>query len=137
MDGLALGVAPERGGEPQQLVRAMCAVAMLTAVASAALLLWLAAGDGDGGGLRGIEASCVYRFEDGGGDTSICDRVSMGARGNVVAQLSLAVVCGVLAVRRRQPLAWLRAAVALSMAVTVLCYVFMRSWEFGLGQRLL
>ena len=136
MDGPALGVAHERAA-PRQVVRVMCATAMLTAVVSAALLLWLAAGDGAGGGLRGVEARCVYRFEDGDGNTSICDRVRMGARGNVACQISLAVVCGVLALRARQPLVWLRAAVAISVAVTVLCYVFMRSWEFGLGQSLL
>ena len=136
MNGPALGVVRERGETPKQMVRAMCAVVVLTAVACAALLLWLEAGDGDET-FRGIEASCVYRFEDGGGDTSICGRVPAGARANVVGQLSLAVLCGAVALRRREPLVWLRAAVAVSIAVTVLCYVFMRSWEFGLGQRLL
>ena len=117
------------------MVRIMCAVGVLTAVASAALLMWLAAGDG--GGLRGLEARCVSRFEDAGGNTSICDRVSTGARANAVWQMSLAVVCGLLALRARQPVVWVRVAVAISVALTILSFVFMRSWEFGLGQSLL
>ena len=116
----------------------MCAVVVLTAVVSAALLLWLAAGDAGGyRSYRGIEASCISRFEDGGGDTSICDRVPAAARANVVGQLTLAVVGGVLALRLRQPLVWLPATVAVSVAVTVICYVFMRSWQFVQGQPLL
>ena len=138
VDGPPLGVAPIRGGVPERVVRVMCAVAVLTAVASAALLLWLAAGDGDDHrSYRGIEARCISRFEDGGGDTSICDRAPAGARANVVGQPTLAVVGGVLALRVREPLVWLRGAVAVSVAVTVVCCVFMRSWQFGLGQPLL
>lgn len=116
----------------------MSAVVVLTAVGSAALLLWLAAGGGGGyRSYRSIEASCISRFEDGGGDTSICDRTPAGARANVVGQMTLAVVGGVLARRLRQPIVWLRATVAVSFAVTVSSYVFMRSWQIGLGQPLL
>ena len=114
----------------------MFAIAILTAVASAALLMWLAAGDGTGG-YRGIEIRCVYRFKDGGGDTSICDRVPTGARINVVGQLSLAVGSAVLLIRRRGEVGWARAAITASVVLTVVCYVFMRSWQFGLGQKLL
>lgn len=137
MDGYELPSERAERGAPPRMVRVMCAVAVLTAVVSAGLLLWLAAGDGNGGDLRGIRARCVNRLEDGGGDTSICHRVSTGAGANVAGQMSLAAVCGVLALRARQPVPWLRAAVAISVAATVACYVFMRSWEFGLGQRLL
>lgn len=135
VDGPPIGVVPAHEGASERVVRIMCAVVVVTAVASAGLLLWLAAGDGDG--LQGLEARCVSRFEDGGGNTSICGRVSTGARSNAAWQLSLAVVCGVLALRARQPLVWLRVAVAISVALTILSFVFMRSWEFGLGQSLL
>jgi hypothetical protein len=138
VDRTPLGVWPVRGRAPERVVRITYAVVVLTAVASAALLLWLAAGDGGGSrSYRGIEASCISRFEDGGGDTSTCDRVSAGAQANVLGQLVLAVGGGVLALRLRQPLVWLRATVAVSVAVAAICYVFMRSWQFGLDQPLL
>ena len=129
------GVEPILRAESRH-ARVMFAVAILTAVASAALLLWLAAGDGTGG-YRGIERSCISRFEDGGGDTSICDRVPVGAGANVLGHLSLALLSGVLLLRRRARVVWARAAVTASLVLTVLCYVVMRSCEFGLGQRLL
>lgn len=138
VEGPPLGVWPVRRGASERAVRIMSAVFVLTAVTSAALLLWLAAGDGGGSrSYRGIEASCIARLEDGGGDTSICDRAPAGALANVVGQLTLAVVGGVLALRLRQPLLWLRATVAVSVALTVICYVFMRSWQFGLDQPLM
>ena len=138
VEGPPFGVAPVRGGATARVVRVMLAVVVLTAAASAALLLWLDAGDAGGyTSPRGIEARCMSHLEDGGGDTSKCGRVPAGARANVVGQLTLAVVGGVLALRLSEPLVWLRVAVAISVAVTVICYVFMRSWQAGLGQPLL
>ena len=48
-----------------------------------------------------------------------------------MAQVALASVLLTAVVRHREQMAHALAAIVISVMVTGLCYVFMRSWEFG------
>lgn len=65
------------------------------------------------------------------GDISPCGRVETGVRANALAQVALAGLLVTAVVRRREQMVHALAALAASVVVTGLCYVFMRSWEFG------
>ena len=103
------------------------ALAILVAVASAVGLGWIAEADAD---FLGMRSGCVSSLEEDG-DTSPCGRVQTGVRVNALIQVALASPLLVAVARRREQMTHALAALVISVMVAGLCYVFMRSWEFG------
>lgn len=114
-------------GENDDRTHVLYALAILAAVASAVGIAWLAAADLDHLGMR---ARCVFSLEEDG-DISPCSRVRAGVRANVAAQAALATAMLVAVARRREQVTHAVAGLAASVLISGLCYVFIRSWEFG------
>ena len=102
------------------------ALALLVTVASAVGLAWLAEADLD---FLGMRARCIFILERG--DISPCGRIQSGVQINIAVQVALASVLVMAVVRRREQVSRGLAVLTLSVTVTGLCYVLMRSWEFG------
>lgn len=107
----------------------MFALAILVAVASAVGIAWFAEA-GVERDFLGMRTQCIFSLEEDG-DTSPCGRVQAGVRANALVQVALASLLLAAVVRRREQVAHALAALVISIMVTGLCYVFMRSWEFG------
>ena len=109
------------------LTHVVFALAVLVAVASAVGIAWIAEADAD---FLGMRTQCVFSLEEDG-DISPCGRVQAGVRANALVQAALAGLLLAAVVRRREQIVHGLAALEISVVVTGLCYVFMRSWEFG------
>ncbi|MDQ3641255.1 MAG: hypothetical protein M3450_07285 [Actinomycetota bacterium] len=104
-------------------------MAILVAIASAVGIAWFAEA-GVERDFLGMRSQCVSSLEEDG-DISPCGRVQAGVRVNALAHIALTSVLMAAVVRRREQMVHALAALAVSVMVTGLCYVFMRSWEFG------
>jgi hypothetical protein len=114
-------------GRPQELDDVTSAVSTLLlflAVGTGMLFIYASRAHG------GLAVKC-YNLLDRTG-TSPCGRIRVGAAINLVVQVPIVTSTCYLVIKRRVGMSRLIFGLCLSLLGAGLCFVYMRSWEFGL-----